>query len=419
MAMSKKSKRITVSLMGLVVLAAASFFVVQKIPSKFPSFLSKTVAAEDMLEIAPKMVTFTVDATGTLRATSVQNFGGPAAFDNYWQFQIVSMTPEGKNVKKGDPLIGFDAQKVVMDLQRYQNELDQANKELEKTKVQIDLEQQEINSRLAMAENNFEKLKLKQGMNTEVESSRNIELDKLALEQARMEYEALKDRMNWHKKSSEATFNVIASKKARAENKVNNIRRGMENFQAKADRDGVVIYKTRWNGEKFQVGENVWSGMPIMEIPDLSTIVAEALVPEVDVGKIKVGQTAEISIDAFQGKTYTGKIQSIGTLVRPKAWDIPNKILEVRVLLDQLDTSIMRPAMSIKARILTGSVSDCIAVPIKAIHTTADGSMVKVKTETGWLEQKVKPGDSNGTEIIITEGLKAGDRIAADFIKAK
>jgi HlyD family secretion protein len=417
--MSKRTKRITVSLVSLAVLVAASFFVIWKLPKHFSSLLSKTVSAEDLLLIAPKTINFTVDATGILKATSVQNFGGPAAFDNYWQFQIVSMTPEGKNVKKGEPLIGFDAQKIMMDLQRYQNELDQANKELEKTRVQIDLEQQELSARLATAENQYEKFKLKQGISPEVETSRNIELDRLALEQAKREYEALKDRLSWHKRSSEATYNVIASKKARAENKVNMIKMGMETFQAKTDRDGVVIYKTKWNGEKFQVGENTWSGQPIMEIPDLNTIVAEALVPEVDVGKIKIGQKAEITIDALQGKSYYGKVDSIGTLIRPKAWDIQNKILEVRIRLDQLDISIMRPAMSIKARIETGSIADAIAVPLKAVRITAEGATVKVKIENGWLEQKVKLGDSNGTEIIVTEGLKAGDRVAADFSKMK
>src|SRR5207245_1635721 len=152
----------------------------------------------------------------------------------------VSMTTEGKNVKKGDPLISFDAQRIMNDLQKYQNELDQASKELEKTTVQIDLERQEISSRLAMAENNYEKLKLKHGISPEVEMARNIELDELALEQAKREYEALKDKLEWHKRSSEATYKVIESKKARAENKVNQIKMGIDRFQSKADRDGVV-----------------------------------------------------------------------------------------------------------------------------------------------------------------------------------
>ena len=211
-------------------------------------------------------------------------------FANYWNFQIVNLVAEGKQVKAGEQLITFEAQRIREDLQRFQNELDQANKELEKTRTQIDLERQELKTKLAAAENNYEKLKLKQ---TRDDGSRVAEQDRRGPPGLRTgaprEVEAIKERIDWHKKSSEATYQIIVSKKARAENKVNEIKKGMENFQAKADRDGVVIYKTKWNGDKFRVGENVWMGQMILEIPDLNTIIAEAFVPEVDIGKVKPG----------------------------------------------------------------------------------------------------------------------------------
>lgn len=385
----------------------------------FSAVLPKSGTAADEIVIASRSMSFWVDATGTLRASSVRNFSAPPSFGDYWQFQIVSLAPEGGNVKTGDSLINFDAQKVREDLQRYQSELDQANKELEKTKVSIDLERQELTSRLAASENKFEKLKLKQGVGSDIEASNVIEKDNLAVEQARREVEALKERMEWHKKSSEASYNIILSRKARAENRVSSIQKGMEGFQAKADRDGVVVYKVRWNGERFRVGETVWSGMPVIELPELNTILAEALVPEVDIGKVKIGQHAEVSIDAFPGRSFSGTVKSIGTLVRPKAWDIPNKVLDMQIALDQLDISVMRPAMSIRLKIETNSIADCLAVPLKAVLTTAEGAVVKVKSDTGWRTQKVKLGDSNGADIVVSEGLNAGDRVAASFLKAR
>jgi HlyD family secretion protein len=413
--MFKKQKRAIIAF-ALVVATGAVYVL---FGSRLSSLLPKATATGDEVVVAPKTLVFGVDATGLLRATSVQNFGGPPRFANYWQFQIVNLVAEGKQVKAGEQLITFDAQRIRDDLQRFQNELDQANKELEKTRTQIDLERQELQSKLAAAENNYEKLRLKQTHDLRIEALNKVEEDRLAFEQARREVEAIKERIDWHKKSSEATYQIIVSKKTRAENKVNEIKKGVENFQAKADRDGVVIYKTKWNGDKFRVGENVWMGQSILEIPDLNTIIAEAFVPEVDIGKLKTGQRAEVTIDAFPDKVYSGSIKSVGTLVRPKAWDIPNKILDIQIALDQLDTSIMRPAMSVKAKVETSEIENCLAVPLKAVRTTAEGSMVKVKTDQGWREQRVKLGESNGTEVVILEGLKAGDRIGADFAKAK
>src|SRR5262245_9688608 len=413
--MIKKQRRIIIGIASVAVISAAYIL----FGSRLSSLLPKATATGDEVVIAPKTLVFGIDTTGLLRATLVQNFGGPPMFGNYWQFQIVNMAAEGKQVKAGEQLITFDAQKIRDDLQRFQNELDQAVKELEKTRTQIDLERQELLSKLAQAESNYEKLKLKQSRDISVEAFNKVEEDRLAFEQARREVEAFKERIEWHKKSSEATYQIIVSKKTRAENKVNEIKKGMENFQAKADRDGVVIYKTKWNGEKFRVGESVWMGQSLLEIPDLNTIVAEAYIPEVDIGKIKPGQSAEVTIDAFPDKVYPGSIKSVGKLVHPKAWDIPNKILDIQIALDQLDISIMRPAMSVKAKIKTSSIENCLAVPLRAIRTTAEGSMIKVKTDQGWLEQPVKLGESNGTEVVILEGLKAGDRIGPNFAKAK
>lgn len=414
-------RRLVIALSTVALLAAALLFARSPKATDWLTAAGLAKPAEEIatITVTPGTLAFRVESPGTLRATSVQSFGGPPAFGNYWQFQLVSIIPEGRNVKKGEVLLMFDAQRVNEDLMRFQNELDQATKELEKTTAQISLERQELTAKLAEAENNFEKLKLKQRVSSDVEASRNIELDQLGVEQARREVEALKERIEWHKKSSDAIQNIIASRKARAENKVAQINQGRENFQAKADRDGVVVYKTKWNGEKFQVGENVWSGQPIIDIPDLKTIRAEAFVPEVDIGKIKLDQRAEITIDAFPGKAYTGKVKKMDTLVRQKAWDIQNKILSVEVELDQLDTNLMRPAMGIKTKIETGALTDCLFVPLKAVKTTEAGAQVKVRTETGWREQPVKLGEANATDVVILEGLKTGDRVASDYAKVK
>ena len=413
---NRTTKRLGIALVVLTILIAG-FSVFRS--GAVSAVLPKTGESADELVIASRSMSFWVDATGTLRASSVRNFSAPPPFGEYWQFQIVSLAPEGNNVKAGDSLINFDAQKVREDLQRFQSELDQANKEAEKIKVSIDLERQELSSKLAAAVNKLEKTKLKEGTGGDIEASNVIEKDKLAVEQARREVEALKDRIEWHKRASDAAFNIVGTRKARAENRVNTIQRGMEGFQAKSDRDGVVVYKVKWNGERFRVGETVWSGMPLIEIPELSTILAEALVPEVDIGKVKIGQRAEVSIDAFPGRSFAGTVKSIGTLVRPKAWDIPNKVLDVQIALEQLDVAVMRPAMSIRLKIETNSITDCFAIPLKAVLTTAEGAVVKIKTDTGWRTQRVKLGDSNGADIVVIEGLKPGDRVAPDFLKAR
>src|SRR5687767_3558103 len=143
--MSKRAKTIRRVIVTVLLLAAVAAvpLLAKRFSTSFASLLKKEEAKVEELTLAPRAMKFNVNATGTLRATSVQNFGGPPAFGNYWQFQIVNLVPEGKNVKKGDLLINFDAQRLMEDMMKFQNELNQAAKELEKTKVQIDLESQD------------------------------------------------------------------------------------------------------------------------------------------------------------------------------------------------------------------------------------------------------------------------------------
>src|SRR6185295_4382818 len=185
---SRTFKRTMVIVAGVIGLALGVLFLRS---ATFSRMLSRTAAAAGEVVMTRHSMSYWVDATGTLRASSVRNFSAPPPFGEYWQFQLVSMAPEGNNVKSGDVLISFDAQKVREDLQRYQSELDQANKELEKTRVSIDLERQGLESRLAAAQNKLEKLKLKQGAGSDIEASNVIEKDNLAVEQARREVEAL------------------------------------------------------------------------------------------------------------------------------------------------------------------------------------------------------------------------------------
>ena len=65
-----------------------------------------------------------------------------------------------------------------------------------------------------------------------------------------------------------------------------------------------------------------------MEIPDLSTLRAKVLVDEVDAGKVKVGQDAQVMVDAVQGRVFAGKVSYISAILKQAAYDRPQKVVE-------------------------------------------------------------------------------------------
>lgn len=199
----KRAKRIAWAALTTAAVAALAFLV---LTGKLPGLIARAGSNGQELMIEPRALSFRVDANGLLRATSVRSFGGPPPFGDYWQFQIVGIVAEGKNVNTGDVLITFEAQRIRDDQQRFQNDLDQANKEMERVKVQTDLERQELVAKLAAAENNYEKLKLKQVAGTTVGTYIDIKLDDLAVLQAKREVAARREQLEWLTKSSEANY---------------------------------------------------------------------------------------------------------------------------------------------------------------------------------------------------------------------
>jgi HlyD family secretion protein len=176
-----------------------------------------------------------------------------------------------------------------------------------------------------------------------------------------------------------------------------------------------VIYKRDWDNEAKQAGSNVFVMDTIMEIPDLSSIRAKIQVDEIDSGKVKIGQEANITVDSVQGKTFSGKITNVGTILKQASFERPQKINEIYVELDDSDKKQLRPSMNIKAQIRVGQYSQVVVIPLSSIQERDGRSYVQLwSPETKkfeWREIRLKTND--GLTAVVESGLSAKDKIRA------
>src|SRR5690606_33257671 len=101
----------------------------------------------------------------------------------------------------------------------------------------------------------------------------------------------------------------------------------------KAPRDGVMLHKSNWQGEKFDVGAQVWRGMTVAEIPDLATIAVRAQLPERHFREVAIGQHARVIADGGAGRALAATVQDIGVAVRSKSRVQPIQVLDVTLAL--------------------------------------------------------------------------------------
>ncbi len=140
--------------------------------------------------------------------------------------------------------------------------------------------------------------------------------------------------------------------------------------------DGVVTNLPVHEGETVVMGIQNSPGSTLMTVADMSVITAEVHVDETDIVNVRLGQPAEVTIDAIPGQTFKGKVTEIGdnAIVRSTGLSTSQsttssqeaKDFKVVVTLDNPPDNL-RPGLSTTAKITTGSAHDVLTIPIQAL----------------------------------------------------
>ena len=190
--------------------------------------------------------------------------------------------------------------------------------------------------------------------------------------------------------------------------------------------DGTVIQLDAEKGETVVPGSTNLPGSVIMTIADMSVLLAEVEVSEVDVVDVELGQEAEITVDALGENTQKGYVVEIATSGR-KDQALGTIDFAVKVEIDDPDPSL-RPAMTAKVDILTSTRENTLTVPIQAVvkrtldddgneikGTAAKGAedsdVVYVIAEGKAAVRAVETGISDELYVEIIAGLTDGEEV--------
>ena len=134
----------------------------------------------------------------------------------------------------------------------------------------------------------------------------------------------------------------------------------IESMSVKAPMDGMMLRRAGWNGVKFDVGSQVFIGLPVAEIPDMRSLAVRGLLPERDLTRVAIGDRARVHVEGGSGATLAGKIARINRVVRSKSRVQPIPIIEVFIELDRTPQGI-RPGQPVR-------------IEVEASHQLAQGA---------------------------------------------
>ena len=169
--------------------------------------------------------------------------------------------------------------------------------------------------------------------------------------------------------------------------------------------------------KKFtEVGELLLPGKQIVTIVDPDRIYVLATIDEVDVGRLTLGQQVGISVDAFPGEKFSGRIRRISPIV--SGGKLETRTADVWIYFDEKQPRI-KPGMSADVEILVTTLKDVLSVPSQAVIEregkkqvfVADGSPLKPGDKTIARLRPVEIGETNWSYTQIVSGIKPGEHV--------
>lgn len=151
-------------------------------------------------------------------------------------------------------------------------------------------------------------------------------------------------------------------------------------------------------------GQTVSSADLIAQIADDSQLVFDTDIDEADIGKVSAGQKAEVSLDAYDDKIFTGDVYEI--IPQTKTTSSGTTVVTVRIKLTDTPQTFIN-GLSGEAFIILAEEKNALTIPQEALRE--DDTVLIQKGEM--VPVKVTAGIYSDTEVEIKEGLNEGDRV--------
>ena len=215
--------------------------------------------------------------------------------------------------------------------------------------------------------------------------------------------------------TSEANLDTARAKRDTAEASVKRIQAVIAQKAIAAPFSGRVGIR------KVEKGQYVSAGMALVSLQALDPIRADFPMPEQQIGKLRVGQAIELSVDAYPGQVFKGEIQSLDARVAQDT-----RTLLVRGILPNKERKLL-PGMFANVTVLVGEAAEAITVPRTAVTYGLYGDSVYVVKPAPAKDGKGEPagaGQSDAQPLVVERrfvrtGQVREDRVAITFGLAK
>jgi len=189
----------------------------------------------------------------------------------------------------------------------------------------------------------------------------------------------------------------------------------------KSPSEGIVVLgesdQAGGASRPLEPGDQVWEGMKIATIPDLSTMLVQLDLPQEQSRSVKPKQKAIITVDAIPGIKFEGDVSEVAQTAKQSSMrgtGIPTgeRSFPTKVGIKDTKKVPLRPGMTAGVTIIIERVPKAVSVPIECVFDRDDRKIVYVQDGNHFQSVDVELGPQNEDRVVIKSGLKPGERVA-------
>lgn len=201
----------------------------------------------------------------------------------------------------------------------------------------------------------------------------------------------------------------------RVEEQLERYRQHLTKCKIYAPRSGMVAYAVesgRWGGgTTIAEGVAVRDRQRLMTLPDLSRMQVKTSVHESVVDRVKTGMNANIRLDAFPDRRYSGLVKAVAVLPDQGGWlSSDTKVYETIVEIAE-EVEQLKPGMTAVVELLVDHLEDVLAVPVQAFQQKGKDTWCYVAEGARVRRQTVSLGQTNDKFVEVLSGLSEGDQV--------
>jgi multidrug resistance efflux pump len=185
-----------------------------------------------------------------------------------------------------------------------------------------------------------------------------------------------------------------------------------------AQRPGLVVYGGGGDEDFYGGGEQVREGSTVRErqaiitIPDMTKMSVRVKIHESYIKKIKKGQKARVTVDAFPDTVLDGDVTQVGVLPDSRnRWMNPDMKVYLTTITIKGTNEWLKPGMSAKVEVFANCLSNVVYVPVQAVSPSEGKQVCYIANGRKSECRTVEVGDFNDEFIEIKGGLKEGERV--------